>query len=525
MSGTSPADHDPPDGHVPRARLRQALAHVAWAVALLAAAYALAQYRRDFIKSFFVRGSGDAGPPALAVPEGAAAAGLPRSARVRVVLIDGVDRRTSEAMPSYHALCARGLDLVVDAGFPTVSLPIQSALWGGLTQQQTGIQFIGEALPEPLADSVPARVPGSIAVAEYYPFIARSSGFLVTLPTAEFAGADREQWVTTGYMPAAEAIMASDSPLAFVHILRVDSAGHKHGRVSEEFERAVREADAMLGALIAAEGGRPDTRWLVLADHGHRAGGGHGDAEPEIRLARACLAGDLPPGLDPSATAGGGVHQPIHMPVHMIDLARALADSLGVALPGEGLDASAGRPLAAALAAPAQPGATLPRPGAGRWLLAALLALATLAASALAARAVLWAWPAWWLVAVAAVALLAEPPSLSVPMVYRPWGLEMVQAAWPGLLLLLAGATLALGRMSALRAGVALLALPAGLTTAAHALCWGSPPLMPFWTGRTSMCLTLLASGAAVVALAHLARAVLVASGRARPAEGRPARS
>jgi hypothetical protein len=520
MSAAPPGDRDlrglrdPGDSRDRRARLRPALVHVLWAAALLAAAFALVQHRRAFIKSFFVRGAGDAGPPALAVPEGAGARGLPQSARVRVVLIDGVDRRTSETMPSYSALCARGLDLVVDAGFPTVSLPIQSALWGGSTQQQTGIQFIGEALPEPLAHSVPARVPGSIAVAEYYPFIARSAGFLVTLPMAEFAGADREQWVATGFLPAAEAIMASDSRLAFVHVLRVDTAGHKHGRVSEEFERAAREADAMLGALILAEGGRPDTRWLVLADHGHRDGGGHGDAEPEIRLARACLAGDLPPGLG----AGNAF-------VHVVDLGRALADSLGVALPGQGADASAGRPLAAALAAPAQPGATLPRPGLGRWLLAALLALATLAASAAAARAVLWAWPVWWLAALAAVVLLAEAPSLSVPMVYKPWGTEMIQAAWPGLLLLLPSAALALGRMSAARGTVALLALPAGLTAAAHALCWGRPPLMPFWTARTSMCLILLASGAAVVALAHLARAALAGSGRGRPAAARPARS
>lgn len=491
--------------------------HLGWAAVLVAVAVAVAQYRRAFIQTFFVLGTDKAPPPALARPAaGTEVPALPPAARVRAVLIDGVDRETAARMPNYGALCARGLDLVVDAGFPTVSLPIQSALWSGLIQQQTGVQFIGKALDTPLSDSVAGRVADSVAVVEYYPFIAGSAGFRLVLPTAEFTGADRDQWVATGFLPAAEAIMASDSRLAFVHILRVDSAGHKHGRVSPEFEQAVRDADAMLGALIAAEGGRPDTRWLLLADHGHRAGGGHGDAEDAIRLVRACVAGNLGPvSSSPTSTV-----------IHMIDLARVVADSLGVPMPPE----SAARPLAAALAAPSQPGATLPAATAGRWVLAALVLLAALGVTLLVTRgapvrATLWAWPVWWLVAWGAIVLLAEPPSLSVPMVYKPWGREIAEAALPGLVLLVLCAAVALRRLSPARATVALLAVPLALAAAAHILCRGTPPLLPGWTARTSVFLTLLASGAAVLALVHLVRGVLAASGRARPAEAAPARS
>lgn len=506
----------------PRSRVRALLVHLGWAVALVAVAVAVAQYRRAFIQTFFVLGTDKAPPPALAQPAaGAQVPALPPAARVRAVLIDGVDRATAARMPNYDALCARGLDLVVDAGFPTVSLPIQSALWSGLTQQQTGIQFIGKALDAPLSDSVAGRVADSVAVVEYYPFIAGSAGFRLVLPTAEFTGTDRDQWVATGFMPAAEAIMASNSRLAFVHILRVDSAGHKNGRVSAEFEQAVRDADLMLGALVAAEGGRPDTRWLLLADHGHRAGGGHGGTEDAIRLVRACVAGNLGP-VSSSPTSAV---------IHMIDLARVVADSLGVPMPAE----SAARPLAAALAAPSEPGATLPAPTSGRWILAALILLAALAVTLLATRgaagagqgvrAALWAWPLWWLVAWGAIALLAEPPSMSVPMVYKPWGKEIATAGLPGLLVLLPCAFVALGRLSPTRATAALLAVPLALAAAAHILCWGTPPLVPGWTARTSVFLTLLASGAAVVALVHLVRGVLSASGRARPAASAPARS
>ena len=61
--------------------------------------------------------------------------------------------------------------------------------------------------------------------------------------------------------------------------------------------------------------------------------------------------------------------------LHLVDLARALADSLGVALD----PAAHGRPWSAALADPAAD-ATLPGPGPVRTLLAALLALAGLLA-------------------------------------------------------------------------------------------------------------------------------------------------
>jgi hypothetical protein len=161
------------------------------AVSLIAAAYALYLYRKDFIASFFPRGpGGDHGRlERLALPPepARASAGLSEAKLVRVALLDGVDKETAAALPNYRALCERGLALTVDVGFPTVSLPVQVALWSGRTQQETGVVFrSGRPLVPPLgADAIPAQVAGSIAVAEASPYIVQSLGFADTRPPAD----------------------------------------------------------------------------------------------------------------------------------------------------------------------------------------------------------------------------------------------------------------------------------------------------------------------------------------------------
>jgi hypothetical protein len=88
-------------------------------------------------------------------------------------------------------------------------------------------------------------------------------------------------------------VFATETDLTDVnlfHPLYVDEAGHQHGAASPEYAAAVARADREIGSLLA----RLDlTRDLVVltADHGHRAEGGHGGAQPEIRNVLACFAG------------------------------------------------------------------------------------------------------------------------------------------------------------------------------------------------------------------------------------------
>lgn len=425
--------------------------------------------------------------------------------RVRIVLIDGAGASTSRTMPTWNALCARGLDLTLDVGFPTVSLPVQVALWSGRSQQASGILFhaTGRPLPRPLgADSIPAQVAGSVAIAEAAAYIVHSLGFAeVHPPTADKrlpAG-----WAGRWLGEAATAF-AGPARLAFAHVLGVDTAGHRYGRASPEWQAAAAIADVDLAALVAAT--PAGARWFVLADHDHLAGGGHGGEERALRIVRACIAG---PGIAPGH---GG-------PIHITDLSRAIADSVGAVLPAD----SSGRPLAAALAAPVGDDDVLPALPRGRVVLALLIVLAGAALTlwATGGRLALQAW--WFPIAIVALVVQAQVPTLSTPMIYPPKGLAMAEDFGPGLAVLAVALTLAIrARGRSLRGVLGQLALPAAITlaialvTGALPLLVGDPvcPVVPRWSGWLSPLMLMLATGLGVAGLVVLVSAALPRSER-----------
>ena len=498
----------------------RALGGVAWSergarvvcAALIAlVAWSLPDVRRAFIRAVTRHDAPPAAAPRLPVapPD---AAGLAPAAHVRVVLIDGVNRADALAMPAWSALCARGLDLEVDVGFPTVSLPVQVALWTGLTQQQSGILYhSGLPLDDALGvRGIPARVPGAIAVAESHPYIVQSLGFATTLPVSADGKALPEGW-DTRWLEDARLAVASGAPLAFVHVLRVDTVGHKKGRASPEWTGAILQADAILADLIAAgDLAHPDARWFVLADHGHVARGGHAGEDRAIRRVRACIAGA---GVAPGT---GG-------PIALVDLSRALADSVGVVL----APPAAGRPLAGAIAAPLAGDELVPGVPRGRAIAAALALLlgAAITAAALGRRAALWG-PWWWLVSIAAVLIALGPPTLNASWMYAPKGDAIADPARAGtyLAVLWVAAAVLLADRPAWRVALAQVALPLAGVVAALILCGGLPvlwgdvvaaPIAPRWTAWASVLMVITARALWAVALALLATAFLPASDRA----------
>jgi hypothetical protein len=340
-------------------------------------------------------------------------------------------------------------------------------------------------------------VPGSIAIVESSRGIAGSFGFATLEPGAD-ADAEPDDdtvpdaarvdaWRTRGFAEAAERAAAGPAPLVFVHVLAIDDAAHAHGRGSDAYEHALAYADGVLARVAAHT--PADAALVVLADHGHVAPGGHGDAEPEVRFVRACIA---PAPVASTAPA----------PIHLIDLARYLADRTGATL-----DAAArGRPLAAAIAH-ADPDATMPSPGLARWI-EALFALAVILA--LAARALVRAGAPRWLVIVslawplATIALAALVPGL--PTLSRRPHLSF---AW-----IATGAPIAVVTLLAIKrvpfvawiAPACALALACALLTGApEALLHGPPPRVPWWTGEL---LFWLAQTAAALAAAGIAAVV-----------------
>ncbi len=67
--------------------------------------------------------------------------------------------------------------------------------------------------------------------------------------------------------------------LFFTQLDFVDAAGHAHGSDSKEYFDAIHNADAMVGRIYDAverNGMLEDSLFIVTADHGHKATGGHG---------------------------------------------------------------------------------------------------------------------------------------------------------------------------------------------------------------------------------------------------------
>ena len=442
----------------------------------------------------------DARPSEPALLPGGDGPGLAPAPRVRVVLIDGLAAPVAHAMPAWSALCARGIRLTVDVGFPTVSLPVEVALWSGLTQQQTGIVGRSDRPLVPPLDTrgIPAQVSGSRAVAEDHAWIVRSLGFAHVDPATD----DDKAY---DFAKTAKAAIASDARLVFVHVLRVDTAGHKSGGASPEYKAIALDADKLLDGLVAAD---PGARWFVLSDHAHLPAGGHGGEEPGVRQVEGCIAG---PGI---ARAQGAL-------VHVVDVARALADSTGARLDKD----ARGRPMSVALSVPLADDQALPAEPLEAGALAIFCLVLGLVASSWAVRH-WWLVPWWFPLACASLVALRGEPTLSMHMVYGPTGRDMYVAWLPALGVCALITYIALGKTTIARVLVAQLALPFAAVAAALTACGAWPavfgaevaPVVPRFTAWLSPLILIAAHGAAAAGLAVLGRLVRTAFGRRAPA-------
>lgn len=486
---------------------RRLLLAAAGATALLALDVGLGAARRAFIRAAVLRD----GPVPVDLSLGPSTGpGLAPAGRLRVALLDGLGADAAAELPALSALCAAGRELRVDVGFPTVSLPVQAVLWTGRTQQQSGLQYRAKQLDAPPLGALPRQIADSVAVAESHPEIVRSFGFAVARPDPTVDPTDDATW-RAAFPDIAVAAVASPARLVHVHVLRVDEAGHRSGSASPAYAAAALEADALLARMRAAA--PADVTWLALADHGHRPAGGHGGPEPAIRRVRACLAG---PGIPPSTAPPADIH--------LIDLARAVADLLGLGLPTD----ARGRALADAIADPATD-ATLPRPSPPRVAVALALALAGLLLGVRSDRsqepAVSRRLP--WAAALGLLGVLVYPgwPSLSDQPVFAPQGQQLWYGCLPAAL-----AALGLGLPGQTwRRALGQLAPALGLLAAALVLCrgadvwllpalgWGEPgpPLMPRWTAATSVLFVLVRAVAEGAAIAWLLSGLLSLRDRA----------
>lgn len=481
--------------------MRQHIAAIVVGVALLAVAWFVPDVRRSLIRAATTM---DAAPSDRLVLPPAEGAGLPRSEHTRVVLVDGLTAEAAGTMPTWQVLCANGATLNIDVGFPTVSLPVEIALWTGLTQQQTGV--VANRAFDPPIKGIPSQVPGSVAIAENHGYIVRALGFAKTEPAADagkpMEDANDKAWESQWFTLALEAVR-SPAPLVFVHILRVDVAGHKGG-LSAGYEKAVSEVDPMLDKLFQSD---PSARWFLLSDHGHIAGGGHGGEERHVRHVVGCLHG---PGIKKQKS---GL-------LHIIDVGRMIADSVGATLD----PASHARPFEAAMATQLGADQALPALPIVIGAFAILILIAGLIGEAWGVRR-WWLAPFWFVGGCVLLLAVRGMPTWSTPFIYKPEGRDM-WTVWAAALPLATAATwFGLQKTTLLRVLAAQLAFPvaaaAAVLTAAGAwpTVFGADvaPVVPHFTALASPLLLILAHGAGAVGLAVLATGVHRAFGRRSP--------
>ncbi|MFJ6795287.1 HAD-IA family hydrolase [Streptomyces sp. NPDC091268] len=236
-----------------------------------------------------------------------------RRRHVLVVGIDGVRLDLLRTVPTPHldTVAAAGFlgPIEIDDGTPTMSGPCWATIATGVGVAKHGVHgnhFAGHRL-EVFPDFATrlARQDGrrTFVAGGWEPLLlARDGGPLFAAPgrlSYIAPGADTcEGWDACDEQVTAEAVhvLATDDPeVSFVYFGAVDETGHLRG-CGADYLTAIERADARLGRLLAAVRARPDharEAWtvIVVTDHGHRDGGGHGGRSAEERTAWVACRG------------------------------------------------------------------------------------------------------------------------------------------------------------------------------------------------------------------------------------------
>jgi len=247
---------------------------------------------------------------------------------VLVIGVDGVrfDLLGPDRTPSIWALGQDGFlaPVPVDETTPTWSGPCWATIATGTGVDGhaiTGNDLTGHRLaehPDFVTLATRAGLPTLLAVSGWPPlalpedggplFAEASRREFVAVPETSLAWDSRDETSLAIWDAADEAttrramaILAEDAPrVSFVYLGGVDITGHVTG-AGGAYRAAARAADQRVGRLLGTVLSRRSYQrenWtiVVVTDHGHLDGGGHGGREPEVTTAWAAAAG---PGIRP----------------------------------------------------------------------------------------------------------------------------------------------------------------------------------------------------------------------------------
>jgi hypothetical protein len=269
-------------------------------------------------------------PPAPAFPA--------LSEQVVLVLVDGLGLEPSRRLPFLNELRARGADLRLRIGLPSLSLPGRAVMLSGAWQEVHGqatnqnpralrvehlFQLVRRQGRETAlaTDAKPQKLfAPHVSDVVLYPDVPE------TAPFATYVESHRKQ------VAQALALLRTRRPaLAMIELHLTDEAGHSWGGASDEYRQAADLADAAIREMAPLLDLSRSTL-VVTADHGHVAVGGHGGPEEPVMSV-------------PFVMAGRGVRAGAAGVAMQADMAPTLAALLGVPIPSS----NQGRPLLDAL--------------------------------------------------------------------------------------------------------------------------------------------------------------------------------
>lgn len=221
--------------------------------------------------------------------------------RTVLVVIDGLTDGASRKMPSIEALRKRGNNVALTVPQPSLSYPTWTTILTGATPQISGVttNWYEKRVPLETLMDVAAASGRSVVVAG-------PSDIDILYGASKTASTAFTDWTEGDYVTDTivdDALsLASQKATDFVFVLfpDVDETGHSLGAASEEYAAVAAQVDSDLGRLIE---GLDDgnTVFVVLPDHGHVPGGGHGGWEAPVIHTFAAFAG---PGVEPGTTEG-----------------------------------------------------------------------------------------------------------------------------------------------------------------------------------------------------------------------------
>ncbi len=216
----------------------------------------------------------------LAVPP--SRAGSQMTSTTVLVIVDGLNDKTSRRLEGLQRLRQYGTDLTLLAQQPSLSYPNWTTLLSGAPPYVSGVTtnwFEGKVPPETLIDSavrsgVDVVVVGPKDLEELYGASRATASFLRSYPSTHYA--------STELVDAAVALIGQAKPrLAVVLLPDIDNAGHRSGGDSEDYLETARKVDIDISRLVQNLQDQ-GTTFVIAADHGHVPAGGHGGWETDV---------------------------------------------------------------------------------------------------------------------------------------------------------------------------------------------------------------------------------------------------